>query len=124
MKRIILLPCLFTAVLLVGCATTQSKYDWGGYEDSLYSYYKDPTKSAEYFAQLEQVIQDSKVTGKPLAPGLHAEYGFLLLQQGKSSDAIAQFENEKSKWPESTYLMNNLIRIASSSTNKSTASKE
>lgn len=124
MKRIISLPFLFAALLLTGCATTQSKYDWGGYEDSLYSYYKDPTKSAEYQTQLEQVIQNAQATGKPLAPGLYAEYGFLLMQQGKSKDAIAQFENEKAKWPESTYLMNNLIRIASNSATKPIASKE
>lgn len=117
--------CLGVLLALTGCVTTApAKYSWGNYENSLYSYYKDSTKSGDYEAELVSVISDSEATAKPVAPGLYAEYGFLLLQEGKSKDAIAQFEKEKAKWPESTYLMNNLIRIASNPVKKTTASKE
>lgn len=117
--------CLGLILALTGCVTTApAKYSWGNYENSLYSYYKDSTKSGDYEAELVSVISDSEATAKPVAPGLYAEYGFLLLQDGKSKDAIAQFEKEKAKWPESTYLMNNLIRIASNPVKKTTASKE
>ncbi|MDO9422331.1 MAG: DUF4810 domain-containing protein [Herminiimonas sp.] len=117
--------CLGVLLALTGCVTTApAKYSWGNYENSLYSYYKDSTKSGDYEAELVSVISDSEATAKPVAPGLYAEYGFLLLQEGKSKDAITQFEKEKAKWPESTYLMNNLIRIASNPVKKTTASKE
>lgn len=117
--------CLGVLLALTGCVTTApAKYSWGNYENSLYSYYKDSTKSGDYEAELVSVISDSEATAKPVAPGLYAEYGFLLLQEGKSKDAITQFEKEKAKWPESTYLMNNLIRIASNPAKKTTASKE
>lgn len=117
--------CLGVLLALNGCVTTApAKYSWGNYENSLYSYYKDSTKSGDYEAELVSVISDSEATAKPVAPGLYAEYGFLLLQEGKSKDAITQFEKEKAKWPESTYLMNNLIRIASNPVKKTTASKE
>lgn len=117
--------CLGALLALTGCVTTApAKYSWGNYENSLYSYYKDSTKSGDYEAELVSVISDSEATAKPVAPGLYAEYGFLLLQEGKSKDAITQFEKEKAKWPESTYLMNNLIRIASNPVKKTTASKE
>jgi hypothetical protein len=113
-----------SAVLLLTACAAPAKYNWGNYEGSLYSYYKDTSKSAEHAAELQRTITDSEATGKPVAPGLYAEYGFLMLQEGKSKDAIAQFEKEKAKWPESTYLMNNLIRIASSSANQPVARKE
>jgi hypothetical protein len=122
--RILPLVGLSALLALTGCATTPAKYGWGNYEGSLYSYYKDSTKSAEYAAELQQTIHDSEASSKPVAPGLYAEYGFVLLQDGKSKDAIVQFEKEKAKWPESTYLMNSMIRTASNSPTKKTASKE
>lgn len=123
--RISSVLCLAVLLALTGCVTTApAKYSWGNYENSLYSYYKDSTKSGDYEAELVSVIRDSEATAKPVAPGLYAEYGFLMLQEGKSKEAIAQFEKEKAKWPESTYLMNNLIRIASNPVKKTTASKE
>ena len=117
------LMVLSAALGLAACAAP-SKYNWGNYEGSLYSYYKDTSKTAEHAAELQRTITDSEATGKLVAPGLYAEYGFLMLQEGKSKDAIAQFEKEKAKWPESTYLMDNMIRIASSSSAKSATSKE
>ncbi|MNR90373.1 hypothetical protein D3C72_213570 [compost metagenome] len=114
---------LSAALLLTACAAP-SKYNWGNYEGSLYSYYKDTSQTAAHAAELQRTITDSEATGKPVAPGLYAEYGFLMLQEGKSKDAIAFFEKEKAKWPESKYLMDNMIRIASSSSTKSAALKE
>ncbi|ABR90449.1 Uncharacterized conserved protein [Janthinobacterium sp. Marseille] len=115
---------VLSAVMILSACAAPSKYNWGNYEGSLYSYYKDTTKTAEHAAELQRTIVDSEATGKLVAPGLYAEYGFLMLQEGKSKDAIAQFEKEKAKWPESTYLMDNMIRIASSSSTKSAALKE
>ena len=115
---------VLSAVLVLTACAAPSKYNWGNYEGSLYSYYKDTSKTAEHAAELQRTITDSEATGKLVAPGLYAEYGFLMLQEGKSKDAIAQFEKEKAKWPESTYLMDNMIRIASSSSTKSAARKE
>ncbi len=117
--------CLGMLLVLAGCVTTApAKYSWGNYENSLYSYYKDSSTSGAYEAELARMIRDAEVTAKPVPPGLYAEYGFLMLQEGKPKDAIAQFEKEKAKWPESTYLMNNLIRMASNPPKKTTASKE
>lgn len=121
--RLRLFMVLSAALVLTACAAP-SKYNWGNYEGSLYSYYKDTSKTAEHAAELQRTITDSEATGTLVAPGLYAEYGFLMLQEGKSKDAIAQFEKEKAKWPESTYLMDNMIRIASSSSTKSAARKE
>jgi hypothetical protein len=117
------LTIIAVASTLAGCVAPQ-KYTWGNYERSLYSYYKDPAKADELAASLNSTIQESETTKKPLAPGIYAEYGFLLLQQGKSKEAIEMFEKEKAKWPEAAYLMNSMIQVASSQSKKSTQSKE
>lgn len=100
------------ALLLLGCVAP-GKYKWGNYESSLYASYKDPAQQAAYLAELERVTSLDKSQGKIVAPGLHAEYGYLLLQAGKHADAIRQFQAEKQKWPESTQLMDKLIQLAS-----------
>jgi hypothetical protein len=100
------------AALLTGCASS-GKYYWGSYEDSMYKSYKDPTKAAELTAELNDIITSSEKSNKPVAPGIYAEYGFLLHQQGKSKEAIPYFEKEKAHWPESTSLMNSMIEVAS-----------
>jgi hypothetical protein len=112
------------AGILAGCGAAPQKYNWGNYEQSLYSYYKDPTKTAAYAMELENTIQESEKTQKPVAPGIYAEYGYLLLQQGKSTEAVALFEKEKAKWPESTYLMDGMIKMAANQQKKPAKSKE
>lgn len=111
-------------IFLVGCAVPAAKYNWGNYDSSLYSYYKDTSKSTEHIAELESIIQSADQTQAKVAPGIHAEYGYFLMQQGKSSEAVAQFEREKTKWPESAQLMNSMIKVASMKSSKPLASKE
>ncbi len=106
---------LLTLIGLTGCVAP-TKYDWGSYESSLYSYYKDPAKIADLSKSLADTISTAEKTNKPVPPGVYAEYGFILHQQGKSSEAVPFFEKEKSKWPESTALMDSMIKMASRST--------
>lgn len=106
---------LLTSVGLTGCVAP-TKYDWGSYESSLYSYYKDPAKIADLSKSLADTINTAEKTNKPVPPGVYAEYGFILHQQGKSSEAVPFFEKEKSKWPESSAFMDSMIQMASRST--------
>lgn len=117
------LTALGLSILLAGCAVP-TKYTWGNYEQSLHTYYKDTTKSAEHMAELDSIIQSAEKTQGKVAPGIHAEYGYFLMQQGKSNEAAAQFGKEKEKWPESTQLMNNMISVATTQPAKPVASKE
>lgn len=123
MRNSHLLAISFISLLVTGCAAP-SKYSWGNYDRSLYSYYKDTTKSAEHMAELQSIVDEAEKSQARIAPGIHAEYGYFLLQQGKSSEAVTQFEKEKVKWPESTQLMNSMIKIASAKSSKTLASKD
>jgi len=110
MKRIAIAA---VAVLLTACATApQSKYDWGSYEQSLYQYYKTPAEMNALVASLDMTIIHAERSKHVVPPGLYAEYGYLLLQQGKAQDAIVYFNAEKAKWPESATLMNRMIKMA------------
>ena len=109
--------------LITGCVAP-GKYNWGNYDGSLYGYYKDPTKLEMHVAEIENIIRTSEQTQTKVAPGIHADYGYFLMQSGKSSLAVAQFEKEKSNWPESAQLMSSMIRLAQAQPGKPLAAKD
>jgi hypothetical protein len=112
------------AVALLSACVAPPKYNWGSYDNSLYGYYRDPTKMASHVAEMESIIRSSEQTGKKVAPGIYAEYGYLLMQEGKADAALAQFEKEKTSWPESAQLMSSMIRVAQAQPTKPVSAKD
>ncbi|MFS8975307.1 DUF4810 domain-containing protein [Cupriavidus necator] len=112
MKMIHITGVLATAALLSACAP-QQKYAWGSYEPALYTYYKAPAASEAFAEQLNKTISGAESSGAKVPPGLYAEYGNVLLEQGKAKDAVVWFGKEKAAWPESAALMTRMIQIAS-----------
>lgn len=106
--------CIGVAMLaLSACATGPGpKYEWGNYETSMYGYYKNPADANGLSMAIEKAIKQAETTKRPVAPGLYAEYGYLLMVQGRAQDAIANFENEKRLWPESAQLMDKMSKMA------------
>lgn len=105
---------------LVGCASP-TMYYWGDYQSALYSHYKHPEKLQQYSKQLESIIVEAQAHNKPVPPGVFAEYGYVLLQSHHPDEAITYFQREKQHWPESTKLMDKMIRAASEAESASTA---
>ena len=102
-------------LLMTGCTTTHGKYAWGTYDRSLYVYYKNPSTAVALSGNLEATIKGAETTHAVVAPGLYAEYGYLLLQQGDAKAASAAFKEEEIRWPESKVFMDHMIQVASSS---------
>lgn len=106
---------LLIACLLSGCASN-SMYKWGNYDQWLYENYKNPKNDEELYANLTELITKYEArkipSSKPLAPGLYAEYGFLLMRRGENNQAIEYFNKEKAHWPESAVFMNSMVQVA------------
>ena len=109
------------AGLLVSCAP-QQKYVWGSYETELYGYYQDPERLENLMEALETAIAEGEKSAKKtssadsaiarrIAPGLYAEYGYLLMLNNEGARAKSYFEKEKQSWPESTVLMDKMIKV-------------
>lgn len=105
MKWAITALCVFC---LSACAT-QTIYDWGKYEESLYAGYKDPAKVENMRINLETHITSLEKSEEKVAPGLYAELGTLYLQLGSEDRAIDMYAHERDVWPESRGLMTALI---------------
>lgn len=102
-KVVLLLPGL----LLAGCASNDTLYEWGSYQPSLTRYMKDKD-SAKFETELrETIIKGEQNDAVP--PGMYAELGYLLYKAGKGAEASEYFRKEKAAYPESATLMDKLI---------------
>jgi hypothetical protein len=99
------------ALAATGCAP-QSMYHWRGYDDGLYRHYKNPQDREQWVETLKTVILEAEEGGRRVPPGVYAEYGYALYEEGAFPQAIAYFEKERAKWPESRLLMEKMIRNA------------
>ncbi len=101
------------AMALSGCAGgPKTLYQWGGYDNALYAHYKTPAKRADFVEKLRTVVLEAEQAGKKVPPGCYAEYGYVLLEEGQKTEAIAYFGKERDLWPESRELMEKMIRNA------------
>jgi len=97
------------AAALSGCAVP-TLYQWGGYDQALYSGYKDPAQMDAMRVKLEAHIAAMEQSKQKVAPGLYAELGTLYLQAGSSTKAAGLYAQERDAWPESQGLMTAMIQ--------------
>ncbi len=106
-----LLAAAATAAALAACAP-QTRYHWGQYDAALYQHYKNPQDRGAYIEALKTTILEAAQLGDKVPPGICAEYGYALFEEGQAAQAIPWFQREKATWPESTVLMDKMIRNA------------
>lgn len=101
-------------VALSACAPT-TRFEWGGYEAGLYNYYRDAANGPQYQTALENAIERGQATDR-VAPGLHAELGYILWEQGRYDEARTHFERERELFPESAVFMDRYLGNAGANT--------
>jgi hypothetical protein len=108
-RRLAVLVLAFALLASVACARRPARtYAWSGYQWSAYSgnqIERGGPESPKFEATLERIIQRSDASGRKVAPGILAEYGYLLLKRGETEAAIPYFEREAEEWPESEAFM-------------------
>lgn len=105
--KILALVAVTSAFAVAACAPT-TRFEWGNYEHELYSYTQSPDRLAEYQASLVAAIASGE-RRNAVAPGLHAELGYLYLQQNDAVQAVEHFKKERDLFPESAQFMNRMI---------------
>lgn len=99
-------------MMLASCTTTTTLYNWNDYVNSSYQYYKQqtPESTARLMKTYEAMINKPNGSRKTIAPGICAEYGYFLIQNGKKEEGVTMLKKEKELYPESTQFMDRLIK--------------
>ena len=105
---------LFLLLSLVGCGA-HSRYTWSSYDTKMYKHYKNPAEREAFVQSLKEILDNAEPEGK-VPPGIYAEYGFVMYEQGNIQQAVLYYQKEANKWPESRAFMNKLIAIANNRT--------
>jgi hypothetical protein len=99
------------AATLAACVP-QGRYYWNGYDTALYQHYKNPQDRGLFVESLRTTIYEADQLGQKVPPGMCAEYGYALYEEGQAAESVPWFQREKQSWPESTVLMDKMIRNA------------
>ena len=111
MKKILVLFCLTT--LVVSCSQP-IMYNWCDYERTSYDYYKkqSPESTQALMKTYKKMIAgEQSCQRKVVPPGIHAEYGYLLIQNGQKDLGIDQWRKEIESYPESATFINRIIKL-------------
>lgn len=126
MKNIFLLLGAVMSLSLVGCASSpKSLYSWGTYPQQTYLLLSVPEKTSpqEQIAKLEKDIEKAKAKNAAVPPGLYAHLGLLNLNLNNGPRAVEYFELERQVYPESTVLMDRLLKKMTGQTTVAGAKK-
>ena len=107
MIRTKLYGVVLAALLMTGCAGG-NLYEWGGYEETLFTVYHEPAYKEQALVEYLEFV-DKTDRRRPLAPGLYAEAATFLLEQGDIKGAIKYYKLEYENWPESQPMLEPLI---------------
>ena len=114
MKRINILMTVLSLICLNGCATkiSNSNLYWGDYSRTLYELKKNPSRETvnKHKGELRRIIDRSLELGLIPPPGLQAELGHMLFNEGEKGAALKLIRREVRDYPESKVLMKRIYK--------------
>lgn len=99
--------------ILTGCvAQPASLYNWGSYQQQLYTMYSKPEKAdpQRQIAVLEKDIQKAKASNRAIPPGLYAHLGYQYSLIGNNQKAREYLDLEKQVYPESSTFVDRILQ--------------
>jgi hypothetical protein len=113
--RIVVIAFLTVVTMsFVSCSTTKPLYNWAGYEQTAYGYLKnlDPPSEAELIKTYQTIIaKKADGTRNAVPPGVYADYGYLLLKEGKVNEGRDLLAKEIALYPESQPLVARILEM-------------
>ncbi|MEA3448544.1 MAG: DUF4810 domain-containing protein [Bacteroidota bacterium] len=104
---------LVFVVVFTSCTSEKPLYTWGNYEKTSYNYLKksDETSTQELIETYQEILETQKGTRKTVPPGICADYGYLLLQEGKTKEGKKMLMKEIALYPESKVFIDRILKM-------------
>lgn len=104
---------ILVAVIFLACAPQKPLYTWGNYEVSSYSYLRDADAETleKLIASYEEIIANQKGTRGEVPPGIYADYGFILIQNGNTEKGKEMLNLEIANYPESEVFIARILKM-------------
>ena len=101
-----------TALFAFSCASTKQLYSWYDYQEDYYHYLKnsDDDSYEKLVKTYDKIIAEQKALRGTVPPGIYADYGYLLMEKGKNSEAKAMFAKEIELYPESEVFIASILK--------------
>jgi len=111
MKKSILI--IGAALLLSSCNVQKPLYSWANYETTSYNYLKnsDEKSTQALIDNYKKIIEKQSGTRNMVPPGVYADYGFVLLQGGKTVEGKALLLKEIELYPESKIFIDRILKM-------------
>lgn len=99
------------ALLAVSCGSTKL-YSWYDYQEDYYHAMKnaDEKSVAELAKTYQKIIEKQKESRKIVPPGIYADYGWMLLQSGKTAEGKEMLAKEVELYPESEVFVGAILK--------------
>jgi hypothetical protein len=104
-KTLLLLGIAFFGLL--GCQPPSAPFFWGEYSHTLYDYKKNPsdTTLSVHKTALLDIMKKAPEKKKLIPPGVYAEYGYILLKEGREAEGMEYLAKEEQAFPESVVFI-------------------
>ena len=115
MKKILLFSLgLALGIVFSSCSSAPlPMYQWYGYENAAYNYVKvsDDESLTALTDAYQQILDGQEKTVRQVPPpGICADYGFMLIQAGKTEEGKELLLKEKELYPESAQFVDSVLR--------------
>ncbi len=87
-------------------------YSWYGYEGKSYNYLKKRNESSRkrLMESYESMISKQKGDRAVVPPGVYADYGWMLIQDGSKERGKEMLRKEMELYPESSVFINRVLK--------------
>lgn len=118
-KTLLIASAVLLAGMLSSCISAkqvdsaQTSYNWDDYSEVTYTYVRQKDKGSreELLTSYARIIESQKdtTTGR-VPPGVYADYGYMLVEQGMEKDGVTYLRKEMELYPMSEPFLSKIIQ--------------
>ena len=100
------------AGVCASCSSNSQLYNWKGYEQAVYAYTQTPDEQnlEKLLTVYDRLLHAPGGVRMVPPPGVCADYGYLLLMNGKTDEGKALLEQETVLYPESKKFIDRILK--------------